>query len=111
MLGFFPIVQYFLGFRAYFFGELFSVLRDVLTNDPLRALVTYELPLASIVTDFYDKLKSLSSGYASLNYEHLDFRAGDLVKLDILVAAEPVDALSFIVHSSEARYVGSDLCS
>lgn len=78
--------------------------------DTERALVTYELPLASIVTDFYDKLKSISSGYASLSYEHLDFRAEDLVRLDVLVANEKVDALSFVAHRSEARSVGMVLC-
>lgn len=93
--------------------ELVSARRGVQKNltflDSDRALVTYELPLASIVTDFYDKLKSATAGYASLGYEHLDFRAGDLAKLDVLVAGEKVDALSFIVHRSEARSVGMQL--
>jgi GTP-binding protein LepA len=86
-----------------------GVQKDLSFLDAERALVTYELPLASIVTDFYDKLKSATAGYASLGYEHLDFRAGDLVKLDVLVAAEKIDALSFIVHRSEARAVGMQL--
>jgi len=95
--------------------ELVTVRRGIQKNlsflDADRALVTYELPMASIVTDFYDKLKSITAGYASLSYEHRDFRAGDLVKLDVLVNHEVVDALSFIVHRSEARGVGVHLCA
>jgi GTP-binding protein LepA len=67
------------------------------------------MPLANIIIDFYDKLKSISSGYASLNYELLDFRSGDLVKLDILVAGERVDALSMIVHKDVAEQEGRGL--
>jgi GTP-binding protein LepA len=94
--------------------ELVTKRRGIQKNlsflDPERVLVTYELPLASIVTDFYDKLKNVSSGYASMGYEHLDFRPGNLVRLDLLVAGEKVDALSFIVHNSEAQLVGNQLC-
>lgn len=74
-----------------------------------RVVVRAELPLANIIIDFYDKLKSISSGYASLNYELLDYRQGDLVKLDILVAGEKVDALSTIVHKSIAEQEGRSL--
>ncbi len=77
--------------------------------DENRVLIVYELPLASIVIDFYDSLKSVTSGYASMNYEHLNFRVGDLQKLDVLVAGERVDALSLIVHKSNAFYVGRDI--
>lgn len=63
-----------------------------------RLNIHFEIPLANIVSDFYDKLKSVSSGYASMNYELLEYQAGDLVKLDILVAEDKVDALSMIVH-------------
>lgn len=77
--------------------------------DEKRVILHFEMPLASIVVDFYDQLKSISSGYASMNYEHLDYREGDLVKLDILIAGEKVDALSLIVHRKDAFYVGSDL--
>ncbi|MFA6457926.1 MAG: translation elongation factor 4 [Patescibacteria group bacterium] len=77
--------------------------------DPTRALVEYEIPLASIVTDFYDKLKNVSSGYASMSYEFLEFRAGELSRLDVLVGGEKIDALSFVVHKSEARSVGLNL--
>lgn len=80
---------------------------DYLSND--RVLITAEMPLANIIIDFYDKLKSVSSGYASLNYELKDYRVGELVKLDILVATEPVDALSIIVHRSIAENEGRAL--
>lgn len=86
-----------------------GVSKDMQYLDENRVLLTFELPLASIVVDFYDRLKSVSSGYASMNYEHLDFRQGNLVKLDILVAGERVDALSLIVHKDEAFYLGRDL--
>ncbi|OIO16859.1 elongation factor 4 [Candidatus Kuenenbacteria bacterium CG11_big_fil_rev_8_21_14_0_20_37_9] len=66
------------------------------------ALLHYQLPLSSILTDFYDKLKSASRGYASLNYEFLDYRQADVERLDILVAEEPVDALATIVYSDSA---------
>jgi len=74
-----------------------------------RVLMQFEMPLANIITDFYDKLKSVSSGYASLNYEFLDNRAGDLVKIDILVAGEKVEALAVIVHRSTAEPDGREL--
>lgn len=86
-----------------------GISKDMQYLDENRVLMTFELPLASIVVDFYDRLKSVSSGYASMNYEHLNFRQGSLVKLDILVADERVDALSLILHKDEAFYVGRDL--
>jgi len=71
-----------------------------------RALVSFEAPLANLLTDFYDQLKSITSGYGSFNYELDNYRAEDLVKLDFYVAGERVDALSIMVHRSEAQSLG-----
>jgi GTP-binding protein LepA len=78
---------------------------------PERADIHYELPLAEIIFDFYDKLKSISRGYASFDYDFLEYRESDLVKLDILLNTEPVDALSTIVHRSKAYDWGRKLCA
>ena len=74
-----------------------------------RVHIRFDFPLAEIVVDFYDKLKSISKGYASFDYEFADFRASDLVKLDILLNGEPVDALSIIVHRDKAYEKGKAL--
>ncbi|MDB5166318.1 MAG: lepA [Candidatus Saccharibacteria bacterium] len=76
-----------------------------------RALVSFEAPLANLLTDFYDQLKSITSGYGSFNYELSDYRAEDLVKLDFYVAGERVDALSVMVHRSEADSLGRVIVS
>jgi GTP-binding protein LepA len=75
-----------------------------------RAMVVYELPLNEVVFDFYDRLKSISKGYASFDYAIIDYRAGDLVKMSILVNAEPVDALSMLVHRTRADSRGRAMC-
>jgi GTP-binding protein LepA len=77
--------------------------------DPERVVLTFELPLAEVIVDYYDQLKSRSQGYASLDYEEIGYREGDLVKLDVLVAGEPVDALSLIAHRSRAHGAGRAL--
>ena len=74
-----------------------------------RIILKYRLPLNEVATDFYDQLKSLTSGYASLDYEEAGFQEGDLVKMDILLNGKPVDALSVIVHRENAYNVGREL--
>ncbi|MEI7905790.1 MAG: translation elongation factor 4 [Bacteroidota bacterium] len=87
-----------------------GIWKDTSYLDPTRADLTYEFPLSEIIFDFYDKLKSLTRGYASLDYEYLDYRESNLVKLDILLNTEQVDALSTIVHHDKAFEIGKKLC-
>ncbi len=75
-----------------------------------RALLHFEIPLQSIVLDFFDRMKSATAGYASLSYEPIGYRAGDLVKLQILLMGDPAEALSTVVHRSEAHAVGNVIC-
>ena len=84
--------------------------RNTTYLSPERADIHYELPLSEIIFDFYDKLKSLSRGYASFDYDFLDYRESDLVKLDILLNGEPVDALSTIIHRAKSYEWGRKLC-
>ena len=81
-----------------------------LTYAGSRAMLVYDLPLNEVVFDFYDRLKSISKGYASFDYQIMDYEPGDLVKMQILVNAEPVDALSIIVHRSRADARGRTMC-
>ncbi|MBI3650972.1 MAG: elongation factor 4 [Acidobacteria bacterium] len=99
-----------------FVGPLFALLEEKRGVQvgfeypaPKRVLLTYEIPLAEIMLDFYDRLKSVSRGYASFDYDFIGYRAGDMVKLDILVAGEQVDALSLIVHRDFAYSRGRAL--
>jgi len=83
-----------------------AVFKDMKYLDPRRANLHYEIPLAEIITDFFDQLKSRSRGYASLDYHFSDYRKSHLVKLDILIGGDPVDALSAIVHFDRAQSYG-----
>lgn len=88
-----------------------GVYKNTTYLDPARADIHYQMPLSEIIFDFYDKLKSTSRGYASFDYEILDFRESDLVKLDILLNGESVDAFSTIVHREKAHEWGKKLCA
>jgi GTP-binding protein LepA len=79
--------------------------------DQARVVLQYEMPLSEVIVDFHDRLKSVSRGYASLDYQFADYRAGDLVKLDVLVNGEQVDALAMIVHRDHAYLKGQKLVS
>ena len=111
-----PIIRAMIMSHDDYVGPLFAMLEEKRGTQlgfeyltPKRVLLTYELPLAEIMLDFYDRLKSLSRGYASFDYELTGYRDGDLVKLDMLVAGEPVDALSLIVHREFAYARGRSL--
>ncbi|ANA40651.1 elongation factor 4 [Geobacter anodireducens] len=88
-----------------------GVQREIKYLTPTRVMIIYELPLNEVVLDFYDRLKSITKGYASLDYEHLDYRRSDLVRMNILINGEAVDALSLIIHRDKAYYRGRDLVS
>jgi GTP-binding protein LepA len=88
-----------------------GVYKNTTYLDPQRAILHFELPLSEIIFDFYDKLKSVSRGYASFDYDYLDYRESDLIKLDILLNTDPVDALSTIVHREKAYAWGRKLSS
>jgi GTP-binding protein LepA len=77
--------------------------------DPQRVLLNFELPLGEVIVDFYDQLKTRTQGYASMDFEEIGYRAARLVKVDVLVAGEPVDALSVIVHRDRAQAIGREL--
>jgi GTP-binding protein LepA len=82
-----------------------------LTYAGSRAMVVYRLPLNEVVFDFYDRLKSVTKGYASLDYQLSEYREGDLVKVSILVNSDPVDALAMIVHREQSEFRGRQICS
>jgi len=77
--------------------------------DANRVMLKYRMPLAEMIVDFYDKLKSVTRGYASLDYQFDGYRTGDLVKLDILINGEPLDSMAMIVHRDQAQQRGSAL--
>ncbi len=85
----------------------FQVKMDYVTSD--RVMLVYEMPLNEMVFDFFDRLKSITKGYASMDYELIDYRESQLIKLDILVNGDPVDALSLIIHRDKAAYRGREL--
>ena len=99
-----------------YLGSIIKICQDKrgiqtnLTYSGKRAVLSYELPLNEVVFDFYDRLKSISSGYASFDYEITGHREGELVKLGILVNAEPVDALAMIIHKDFAQKTGRQVC-
>jgi GTP-binding protein LepA len=86
-----------------------GIQREIKYLTATRVMIIYELPLNEIVLDFFDRLKSISRGYASLDYEHLDYRQSDLVRLNVLINGEVVDALSLIVHREKSQFRGRDL--
>src|SRR5690606_14865613 len=86
-----------------------DVFRGMSYLDPQRVELDFELPLSEIVLDFYDRLKSGTRGYAALDYEFLEYRVDELVRLDILLNGDPVDAFSVIIHESKAHEYGRDL--
>src|SRR6185503_4569036 len=88
-----------------------GTLTEMTYVDPTRAMLRYDMPLSEVIVDFYDQLKSRSQGYASLDYELAEYRAADLVRLDVLVAGSVVDALSIIVHRERALHMGRLLTS
>jgi GTP-binding protein LepA len=88
-----------------------GVQREIKYLTQTRVMIIYELPLNEIVLDFYDRLKSITKGYASLDYEHLEYRRSDLVRMNVMINGEIVDALSLILHRDKAYFRGRDLVS
>jgi GTP-binding protein LepA len=112
-----PMVKAFILLPNEYIGDLMSLIMDkrgqlthTETLDERRVMLTCRLPLNEILVDFNDKLKSLTSGYGSMDYEHDAYEASDLVKMDILIHGEPVDAFSTIVHRTKAEHRGRGLC-
>ena len=104
------VPQEYVGAALQLCEERRGVQRDINYDTPGRVQVMYELPLSEVVFGFYDKLKTLSRGYASLDYEPAGYRKTDLVRLDILVNGDKVDALSVVCHKSISQHRGQDLC-
>src|ERR1044071_7084179 len=111
-----PVIQATVHLPQEFLGGIFKLCeekrgtqREIRYLGPKRVMLVYELPLNEIVVDFYDRLKSVSRGYASMDYELAGYRAADLVKLDVRINGDVVDAMSMIVHREKAYYRGRDL--
>ncbi|MGC8765387.1 MAG: translation elongation factor 4 [Brevinematia bacterium] len=100
----------FLGTMLQLIQDRRGIQKNIIYLDSTRVEIVCELPLSEIIYDFYDKLKSISRGYASFDYEFKDYRPGDIVKLDILVNGEVVDALSHMVHKDRAYQRGRSVC-
>jgi len=103
--------------KADFVGNVMSLCiekRGMITNQtyltPVRVELTFEMPLAEIVFDFYDRLKTVSKGYASFDYHPIGMKTSKLVRLDVLLNAQPVDALSALIHADNAHHIGKKMC-
>ncbi len=112
-----PMVRVYLMIPGDYIGDLMKLIMEkrgdmenTETIDDLRVLLTCRLPLAEILVDFNDRLKSMTRGYGSMDYEHDGYRAAKMVKMDILIAGEPVDAFATIVHREKAESYGRKLC-
>ena len=112
-----PVVQAFILIPNDYIGDMMALImekRGMVTNtetlDGTRIMLTCTLPLNEILVDFNDKLKSITRGYGSMDYEHTGYKAAPLVKMDILINGEPVDAFSVIVHRDKAEHRGRALC-
>lgn len=112
-----PVINAFIICRNGDIGDILKLVRDrrgsvdrTESADSKRVMLTCSLPLNEILTDFHDTLKSISQGYASMDYEHAGYQASDIVRLDVLVNSEPIDAFSSLVHRSKAEYRGRQIC-
>ena len=112
-----PVVRLYIMIPGDYIGEMMKLvmekrgeMENTETIDEERVMLTCTIPLSEILIDFNDKLKSLTRGYGSMDYEHAGYKAGKLVKMDILIASEPVDAFSSIVHIDKAAPYGRHLC-
>jgi GTP-binding protein LepA len=113
-----PIVRIFIMVPGEFIGEIMQLimekrgeLENTETIDDTRVLLTASVPLADILVDFNDRLKSMTRGYGSMDYEHAGYRPANMVKMDMLIAGEPVEAFSIIVHRDKAQSQGRKLAA
>jgi GTP-binding protein LepA len=112
-----PMVKVYIMTPAEYIGDMMKLtmekrgmVENTETIDDLRVMLTCTLPLAEILVDFNDKLKSMTKGYGSMDYEHAGYRPDKMIKMDIMIAGEPVDAFSSIVHRDKAEAYGRHLC-